>query len=133
MTREERIQRRFVAELRLSFMRLGFAKGAEPFFHCANERKAARHYHAKLYAMGVSAGVPDILVVHPFPKQIAAGAALELKSETGSASAAQRQWLKHWRNVGFFADVLKGAEACAEWGRLFGLFDEAQVARMSNC
>lgn len=115
MKPEEKLHRRVVAELRLTFRRRGFEKGAEPFFHCPNESMVPPRYRSKLAAMGLSPGVPDLVIVSPivygwtnYP-----GLALELKSRRGRPSAAQSRWLEHWRSAGFLAAVGQGPKHTA--------------------
>ncbi|MEC9048893.1 MAG: hypothetical protein VYA51_12855 [Planctomycetota bacterium] len=125
---EEKIHRRVVAELRLTFRRKGFKAGEEPFFHCPNEGKRAPRYRAKLAALGVSPGVPDLLVVHPVVEDgtVYQGAALELKKLTGTASAAQTRWLGVWQAAGFWAGVVRGMDEARDTLLRLGLIDQNQ-------
>ena len=71
-----------------------------PFFHVANERRTTPRQGAKLKAMGVSAGVPDIIAV--MPAAVGRGPfALELKTERGRLSDAQRNWLETLQACGW--------------------------------
>lgn len=123
---EDEIHRFAVAELRRKFHRLGFAPGAEPFFHCANERRANRAYGAKLKALGVSPGVPDLIIVWPTCTG-APGAAIELKTSKGRASKAQFAWLARYQAVGWFGEVLYGHTNTAERLHDLGYIDEDQL------
>ena len=132
---EDRIHRRVVAELRRTFLRRGYERGAEPFFHAANEgsRPNAR-YRSKLHSLGLSPGVPDLIIVHPVTLDGALypGAALELKTETGRASAEQLRWLGYWQAAGFFAAVLRGSGECGRTLHALGLIDQEQALRFSE-
>ena len=129
---EERIHRRVVAELRRSFGRWGYAKGDEPLFHAANESMVPARYRAKLAALGVSRGVPDVIVVHPVcvDGTVYPGLALELKSAKGSPSAAQLRWLGYWQAAGFYAVVLRGGAHAAQVLQSAGLLDHEQAERV---
>jgi len=120
MKPEEEIHRRAVAELRLFFLKTqGFKKKQSPFFHCPNESKAPVQYRAKMDSMGLSSGVPDLIVVWP-TWQGHVGAALEIKSEKGRETPAQKAWLSRLGNAGFATACTKGHAATAtqlfEWG-----------------
>ncbi len=130
---EDKIHRRFVAELRRSFGRRGYAAGEEPMFHTPNESNVPARYRAKLKALGVSPGVPDLIIVHPLVIEgtLYPGAALELKSERGRVSAAQLRWLGYWSAAGFWSGVLRGVEECGTWGQAAGLFDAEQSLRFT--
>lgn len=131
MTPEEKIHRRTVAELRATFRRLGYERGTEPFFHCPNESKVPARYRSKLAALGLSNGVPDLIIVHPvtFEGSIFPGLALELKSATGRASAAQVRWLGTWQSAGFLAMVTRGRDQTRDALLACGLIDRVQWER----
>lgn len=105
MKPEEQIHRIAVAFLRANGVR---------FFHAANENNAPVQYRAKLKALGVSAGVPDLVILHPVK------AVLEIKSDRGVLSDPQREWLADFKAAGFSAVCTKGHIATAnqlhEWG-----------------
>lgn len=118
-TPEARIHMRAVAYMRryLSFL-LG-PKTTAPFFHCTNEGVATVQYRAKLRRMGLSPGMPDLVIVCE-TKQGHPGAALEIKAPRGRLSAAQRQWLDTWSGAGFDAVCTWGHRGTADqllsWG-----------------
>lgn len=61
---------------------------------------------AMLKAEGVKAGVPDVCL--PVARSGYHGLYLELKTQTGSASQAQRQWLRALQTQGYLAVVVRG-------------------------
>lgn len=132
MKPEESLHRRLVAELRRSFGRMGYAKGTEPFFHTPNESMVPARYRSKLAALGVSRGVPDLIVVHPvvLDGTVYPGMAVELKSRKGSPSADQLRWLGTWQAAGFYAAVLRGGPQTATVFRSVGLLDLEQWERV---
>lgn len=62
-------------------------------FHCPNGGGRSKAEAGILKAMGVKPGVPDFML--PFPSGLYAGLAIELKSDAGVLSDAQRVWLQH--------------------------------------
>lgn len=119
---EETIQIEVVARLRRAGVR---------FFHCPNGSKATASYRAKLWTLGLEAGVPDIVIVTKPPLRYEAwkngtaqdwwcGAALELKAPKGRASDEQKQWLSDLAGLGWATAVTYGLdEALAQlraWG-----------------
>jgi hypothetical protein len=125
---EETIQIEVVARLRRAGVR---------FFHCPNGSKATAAYRAKLWTLGLEAGVPDIVIVTPPPCRSSGprilkdpdgsgrdwwphGAALELKAPKGRASDEQKQWLSDLASLGWATAVTYGLdEALAQlraWG-----------------
>lgn len=121
MKPEEAIHRRAVSELRRHFFGLGYAEGAEPFFHCPNESKVPPRYRAKLAALGLSSGVSDLVIVHPTVDGHP-GAALELKAGRNKASDEQKAWLSYFGRAGFAVAVTTGhvetATQLMRWGYL---------------
>lgn len=92
------------------------ARGNILWTHVANERKAKPQYMRKLAALGVSAGVPDVLIFSRVPNHPhARGVAIELKRTKGSTtSAAQKSWVINLNDEGWIAMVCKGAAASIE-------------------
>lgn len=131
---EDALHRRVAAELRRTFMRWGYERGAEPFFHAANEGKRTARYQAKLHALGLSPGVPDLIVVHPVTLEgtVYPGVALELKSATGRPSAAQIRWLGYWQAAGFYACVTRGPSETGRVLQALGLIDANQALRFAE-
>lgn len=108
---EDEIQIEVVKRLR--------AAGNCAFFHVANERRTSPRQGAKLKAMGVSAGVPDLILVSTAPFGTYA---LELKADKGRLSDAQREWLDTLRHVGWSTAVTYGLrealDQLTDWGLL---------------
>jgi hypothetical protein len=103
---------RVVAELR----RAGVA-----FFHVPNEGKHSPQYRAKLARLGVSPGVPDLIIVTPPPKLLLRhGAALELKAPRGRASKAQVEWLEEFGRRGWATAVTYDLDEALGVLRLWG-------------
>ena len=126
---EDRIHARAVAEIRAHFIRTGVWSGAKadvcPLFHCANESDTPPQYREKLRALGLEAGVPDLVIAHPSPqiapmRQYFSGAALEIKAPRGKLSPKQRAWLELFGRMGFATACTYGhqetADQLATWG-----------------
>lgn len=114
LTGEDAIQAEVVKQLR----RAGVA-----CFHVPNESKSSPQYRSKVKALGLSKGVPDLIIVTPPPIwPTARGAVLELKTVSGRASPEQRAWIQTFRDCGWLAEIAKGQEAALaalrEWGYL---------------
>jgi hypothetical protein len=127
---EHRIHTQAVAYLRRGFFaRYGMNATQAPVFHCPNESDVPPQYRSKLARLGVSAGVPDLVIVHPtLPIEVPGilggvaylGAALEIKSPRGRLSDEQSAWLERWARAGFAVAWTRGhaatANRLAEWG-----------------
>ncbi len=83
-----------------------------PWFHPANERKCSPRQGAALKALGVKAGVPDILVLRPFDLGDCrfSGLAIELKARRGSLTEAQREWSVTLTRCGWLWEVHRDIE-----------------------
>lgn len=83
------------------------------WLHVPNEGKRDRIQGARLRAMGLKSGVPDILILEPAPnKPDVRGVAIELKRRKGGRlSENQTKWLESLRRRGFHAVVCKGYHA----------------------
>jgi hypothetical protein len=105
---EERIHMRAVAAMR--------ASGHDCFFHCPNESRVPVQYRRKLKALGVSPGVPDLIVVADltFGGRIYHGLALEVKATKGRVSPAQTQWLGRFEGAGYLVLVTRGHISTAD-------------------
>jgi hypothetical protein len=140
---ETRIHKRAVAEVRESLVRRGLWSGdhdkdAHPFFHATNEGKVSKRQAGERRALGLGAGVSDLVFVMPirvggvaapdgtwaFPplpfRDHSRGAALEIKAPRRKADRRQKQWLEFWAAAGFATAVTAGHRATAEqllaWG-----------------
>lgn len=81
------------------------------FFHCPNGGHRSAREGAKLKALGVSPGVPDLIIVSRcewMRRADVPGAVLELKAPGGRTSPEQEQWL---------ADMIANGWVCAVTGQ----------------
>lgn len=74
-------------------------------FHIPNERKCSIPEAMHLQRMGVKAGVPDLFL--PVARNGFHGLWMELKTERGKVSDAQRWWLDHLAEQGYKAVVIR--------------------------
>lgn len=92
------------------------------FFHCPNEGKLPVQYRTKLKRLGVSSGVPDLIIVTPPPCGGYVAAALEIKRKGGRLADTQRAWLQTMASCEWAVACEYGLEACLarlkEWGYL---------------
>lgn len=92
------------------------------FFHPPNESRSHVSHRVRLRKMGLSKGVPDIIIVTPPPCGGYVAAALEIKSGSGRATPEQKAWIETMRNFGWAVAVGRGLEICLhtlkEWGYL---------------
>ena len=97
------------------------AKGLR-FYHVPNEGRHSVQYRAKQLRLGVSAGVPDIVITtRPPAKPEARGVAVELKRTVGGrVSPAQAEWLEGLRADGHETKVAIGAIDAIEWLKSLG-------------
>jgi len=96
---EHEVQRRAVLALREARVK---------FFAVPNGGLRSKATAAKLWAEGVQAGVPDLIIIDPTSTG-KVGAALELKRRVGGATTAQQEgWLQAFRDRGWEARVVKG-------------------------
>lgn len=86
----------------------------EYVIHVPNEGKRAPWAAAR---MGISAGVPDVLVLHPSADGQFAGLAVELKAGRGKPTAEQSAWVSRLIAVGWLAYV-HTSRAPGEWTRV---------------
>lgn len=110
---EEIIHVKIVALLRKAGVR---------FWHTPNESKSTPAYRAKLKALGLSPGVPDLVIVTPPPCGGYIAAAIELKADKGRISDSQKEWLETLEGFGWAVACTKGFQASVdqliEWGYL---------------
>lgn len=81
-------------------------------FHIPNggTRDAVEGKHLK--QQGVKPGVPDLCL--PVPSGRYHGLFLEMKTDTGRASEAQKWWIEHLNAAGYFAQVCHGWESAVQ-------------------
>lgn len=92
------------------------------FAHVANERRCSPAEGARLKAMGVRAGLPDLILFTPPPAIPGArGAFLELKSRHGGQRGPlQIAWANALRNLGYVGDFAEGAAAAVTMLKAWG-------------
>lgn len=78
-------------------------------YHCPNGGSRNKIEAARLKNQGVKAGVPDIFLPHSVGEYH--GLYIELKTDTGSTTDKQEQWLRDLRAEGYYTDVCHGFEA----------------------
>ncbi|CAB4154943.1 VRR-NUC domain containing protein [uncultured Caudovirales phage] len=76
--------------------------------HSPNGGKRDGLAGAQMTALGVKRGFPDLIL--PVAAGSHAGLAIEMKSETGSLTSEQREWLAHYAAQGWVALVCRSAE-----------------------
>ena len=93
-------------------MSLGKYPALRWLFHIPNggTRHPAEAVHLK--RMGVKPGVPDLFLPYPVPPFH--GLWIEMKSETGRASAVQKEWIEQLRLYGHAAFVCMGLSAAQD-------------------
>lgn len=93
------------------------------FCHVPNEGRRSPRRGAQQKRMGVSAGVPDLLIfsepTHGWPGSMRQrpprGVAIEMKRRTGgSENAAQTQWAEWLRVCGWLVCTARGARAAMD-------------------
>lgn len=85
-------------------------------FHIPNggTRDAIEGRHLK--QAGVKPGVPDLFLAAPSGQYH--GLFIEMKTETGRATEAQKYWIEHLNSTGYFAEICHGWQAAVrvlEW------------------
>ena len=81
-------------------------------FHIPNGEKRDRITAAKLKAMGVKAGVPDLCL--PVPVGRYHGLYIELKIGKGRPSDRQREWIAHLCEAGYAVNICYGFKEAAK-------------------
>lgn len=84
--------------------------------HCPNGGKRHLREAAKLKAMGVKPGVPDILIFESweYGGRSGHGVAIELKGAKGRTTDAQEAWLGSLHNRGWLIAVCNSTEQVVE-------------------
>ncbi len=92
------------------------------YWHTANERRTTPQQGARLKRDGVRAGVPDFTIIVPYPLGAPYVCFLELKSEEGNLSAAQKLFRRDVESIGCCYSVARSVdEATAilkQWGAI---------------
>lgn len=108
---EEREQKKFVAWLKQRGL---------VFWHTPNQLSARSARHGAHYkAMGVRAGVPDIIIANPVTG--ARCVAIEMKSRTGLLSNAQAELMPALERCGWVVHVARNFEAARDFVIAIGL------------
>lgn len=74
--------------------------------HCPNGGSRQKKEASCLKAQGVKPGVPDLNL--PIPKGAYVGLHIEMKYNTGTIEAEQKEWIKAMKAAGHFACVCYG-------------------------
>lgn len=85
-------------------------------YHIPNERYCTPIQGKQLKRAGVRSGVPDLCL--PVPSGRYHGLFIEMKTDTGRASPAQKWWIERLNAAGYFAEVCHGWESAVrtlEW------------------
>lgn len=91
-------------------------------FHIPNGEHRPAKTGAKLKAMGVCRGVPDLMVTTPVPgRPEIRGVFIEMKSERGTVSPEQAEWHRNLRKDGYEVIVARGASDGYDQLRAIGL------------
>lgn len=77
-------------------------------FHIPNESVGGSAWITRNKQMGVKAGVPDLF--YPVPLNGYHGMFIEMKTETGRTSAAQKKWLTALQTMGYKCVIAHGWE-----------------------
>lgn len=104
---EEAEQARFVKWTHLTTVR-ALMPELSWLYHTPNGKKRDKLTAARLKAMGVVPGVPDLIL--PVRTSDYTGLAIEMKSSTGSLSPEQRDWQEHYIIQGWRFAVCRSAE-----------------------
>lgn len=73
------------------------------FHHSPNEGKRGYVQQAKIKAMGVKAGFPDLIIMFG-----GRNLALELKTEKGRPTTWQKKWMEELKDNGWTAEIAYG-------------------------
>lgn len=86
-----------------------------PHFHVPNQGRRRKREASQLTHMGVSSGVPDLIIPVPPPildpcsrcgRRSAPGVVLEVKAPDGVVSDNQRKWLARFNDLHWFDEVV---------------------------
>ena len=107
----------FVQRQIIHLLELNAGKGIR-WFHVANERQCTARFGARLKGMGVSPGVPDMVIV------MSGGQTcwLEVKSKTGKLTDHQKDWHEFLSNSGHRVATIYSIEEAITILKLWGVF-----------
>ena len=90
--------------------------------HVPNEGRHKPQYRAKMAALGLKPGVPDILIFDLPPEEPEArGVAIELKrAKGGRVSKVQQEWLEELGGRGWVCSVCEGIDEALDLLRELG-------------
>ena len=83
-----------------------------PVFHIPNEGKRTTREGARLKAIGLSRGVPDLMI--PVPSGGYHGLFIEMKTKTGRVTEAQAEWMKRLAENGYAVRLCRGSAQAFE-------------------
>ena len=92
------------------------------FFHAASERRCSPAEGARLKALGVRRGLPDLWIVTPPPAEPnRPGTVIELKRRSGGhRSPEQEAWMRALLALGWAGGFYRGADEAVQMLRALG-------------
>lgn len=96
----------------MRWLELQYPDVARWVFHVPNGGARSRVTGARLKAMGVRQGVPDLMLCAP--RNGFHGLAVELKAAKGRPTPEQLAWLDHLGSIGWMAVVCTGFDAARD-------------------
>jgi len=98
------------------------------WFHAANGELRTKRDAAKLKAMGVTPGIPDIVMIADGKTY-----GLELKTKKGRLSPEQQSMLETFQNVGALSAVAYGLDAAISILDAWGILQDSKSPKMCEC
>jgi hypothetical protein len=85
--------------------------------------RLAMHTAKRMKEAGYSKGIPDLLIFEP--RGFYVGLAIEVKTEKGRPSDAQKEWCKNLNRVGWRSEICRGFDEAADViCEYFNLYEE---------
>lgn len=110
---EHQEQARFIAGIHaLARIDRRYAEAVDRTYAIPNGGGRTKAQAGKLKAEGVRKGVSDLFV--SVPRGTWHGCYIEMKSETGTPTKEQKQWIADSRRLGYYATVCNGQAAAFE-------------------
>jgi hypothetical protein len=110
---EHQEQARFIAGIRhLAHIDKRYAEAVDRTYAIPNGGGRSKAQAGKLKAEGVRKGVCDLFI--SLPRGTFHGCYIEMKSETGTPTKEQKQWIADSLRLGYYARVCKGQAAAFE-------------------